>query len=180
MISIDWTNEEEVMSLLKKWPKIVDEELRNALDVWSELLVGQISERTPTGSGSSPWGHLANAISAGTPYHDHEGWFFVYGTPVGHEYAEAIDQGRAPGTYPPRDAIREWIVSKAYVFGTLEEDDLEFLAMRIQHNIAMYGFKNHPEGWQMFKEGLEAAEPMLEPVLKQARRNIEVRASLGF
>ena len=66
------------------------------------------------------------------------------------------------------------------MFGTLEEDDLEFLAMRIQHNIAMYGFKNHPEGWQMFKEGLEAAEPMLEPVLKQARRNIEVRASLGF
>jgi len=173
---IEWTNRDAVLTAMSRWPRIFAEESQFALSAYAEVIVAEIIERTPVGHGGGPWGHLANSIQAGDPYKTGRGWEIEYGTPA--EYAEPIEYGRRPGSMPPVAAIAEWVLSKPS-FGVSDEKEALRIAYPIARAIARRGYKDHPDGWKMFEEGLKAAEPRLEMILNRMRTNIDRRTSLG-
>lgn len=79
---------------------------------------------------------------------------------------------------PPVDAIYEWVRLKP-AFSGLSDSKQKSVAFAIARAIAKRGFAGHPEGWQMFKKGLEAARPKLDAILEQMAVNIDRRTSLG-
>lgn len=173
---IEWTNKASVLAAMKQWPAIFADEARTALSVYAELIVAQVIERTPVGTGAGPWGHLSNSIMAGEPVSGIHGWEVEYGTPC--HYAEVIEMGRRPGTMPPVEEIYEWVRLKPG-FSGLSDKQKWSAAFAIAKAIQKRGFKDHPEGWQMFKKGLAAAEPQLDGVLRQMALNFERRTQIG-
>ena len=180
---IEWENIESVLAAIREWPQIFDEEILLTLRLIGELLRSATVIGTPTGTGASPWGHLANAIGVNEPYVRSGGWIIEYGLPAGHGYGAVIEYGRTPGSrQPPLEAITAWIWGKRHVFPEVEsEEDAQKLAYPIARHIAKYGFSTASDGpgkgWSMFEKAQKESMETIDRVLDDMRDRISRRCS---
>ena len=92
---------------------------------------------------------------------------------IGEEYSQQLESGRAPGRYPPIEAIKQWIIDKGVFTQVLQNIKLSSLAFLIARKIAN-------EGWK--RQGKGGIELISEVVTEERIQNIidEVGAVKAF
>jgi len=166
---------------LKQCPDIFAEEYQDHLQLIAELVVSEAVEVTPSGTGSGPWGHLANSIQAGSPVPAATGWQVPVGTPA--EYATVIEDGRKPGgSMPPISAIHDWVWQRRFLFDDVEtEEDALHVAFAVAKNIARRGFKTAADGegkgWAMFDKAIAAVTPAVDGIASSMKERISQRCT---
>ncbi len=170
---IDWTNKQEVLIGLDRWPDIFADGFRSILSALGELAASKAAELAPVGAGSSPTGHLSNSIQSGEPYPYRTGWAVDFGTPA--VYGAVIEYGRRPGSrMPPIQAIADWVWQTRHRFPEVQdEDDARRIAYPIAKAIAKKGFANAPDGpgkgWGMRRRGGEYAISKSDIIIEQGK-----------
>jgi len=109
-------------------------------------LEAAIKERTPVNTGLLR-GSIASVMYGRPPFI--EG---VVGTPI--SYGAPVEYGRAAGKMPPVDAIEYWVRRK----GIAPEGQEHRVAFLIARAIGRRG----TQGAYMFRDGFEAARPLIE------------------
>ena len=179
-----WTNQASVLAALESFPDIFEDELKHALEVAADILVGAVREAAPSSSGT-----LASLINHQGVDRTTMGYNVKIGDPT--EYGEAIEYGRHPGSKMPPvfaltgnfEQLDQWVWSHRQYFDDVEtEEDASEIAYLIALKIARNGFASAPDGpgkgWGMYSK---AADPngdavrQVMQVLAAARRNIEAR-----
>lgn len=166
---------------LKRCPGIFAEEYQDLLQLIAELVVSEAVEVTPSGTGSGPWGHLANSIQAGSPVTTVKGWEITIGTPA--EYATVIEEGRKPGgPMPPISAIHDWVWQRRFLFDDIAtEEDALHVAFAVAKNIAKNGFKTAADGegkgWGMMDKAIAAVTPSVAGLTRAAKDRISTRCT---
>lgn len=129
------------------------------------VLKQEIVVRTPAN-----FGHLRGSI-----------YTEINGTPANLEgmaatgilYGWPVERGRAPGKWPPRDAIELWVVRKGLAeANTPEARSIAFLVARA---IGQRGTK----GAAMFYKGLEAATPAIDRIWSELLDSIVEQLAVG-
>ena len=168
---------ETALAGLRRFPDIFADEYQAHLQLMAEIMVSEMVELMPTGTGDSQWGHLANSFQAGDPVPGANGWSVAIGTPA--EYASVIDEGRKPGgKMPPVSEIANWVWHRRYLFDDIKtEKDAARLAFAIARKIAERGFKDRPDGWQFVEKGQAQAMPQVEGIARDMKATISRRCT---
>lgn len=136
------------------------------------VLKQEIVARTPVN-----FGHLRGSIYTeinGTPANMEGSVANLHGTTLPAVlYGWPVERGRAPGKWPPRDAIELWVVRKGLArAGTREASSIAFLIARA---IGQRGTK----GAAMFYKGLEAATPAIDRIWANLLDSIVEQLAVG-
>jgi hypothetical protein len=65
---------------------------------------------------------------------------------MGENYSEQLEHGRAPGRFPPIQAIKQWIIDKGIFTQVLQNISVSSLAFLIARKIAQEGWKRQGQG----------------------------------
>lgn len=179
-----WVDAKTALAALDRFPDIFTDEYQDALQLIAEMVVGEAVDVTPSGTGSGPWGHLANSIQAGAPVPAAKGWQVPVGTPA--EYATVIEDGRKPGgPMPPISAIHDWVWQRRFLFEDIEtEEDALHVAFAVAKNIAKNGFKTAADGpgkgWGMFDKAMAAVAPAVDGIAREMKERISQRCTVAL
>jgi len=83
-----------------------------------------------------------------------------------------LDQGRSPGTFPPVDKIKEWMVNKLGLDAYGEDSGIAFLIGRKMKNEGSEIFKDKSKGIQLDT----LVDEMLNELLKELPDTVAVEA----
>jgi hypothetical protein len=180
-LTINWQNESSVLRAFAAYPGIFDAEIRHALELCANLLVGAVREKTPSSDGT-----LASLIDYSPVQRTATGYQVDIGDPT--EYGEAIEYGRKPGSRMPPvfaltnnfEQLDQWVWSHRQYFDDVEDEtDAAQVAYLIARKIASRGFASAPDGpgkgWGMYAKAAAAggaAEQQTIQVMEAARARI--------
>jgi hypothetical protein len=171
ILDIDLSGIDETKANVEGYPADLQRELGIAMEQSLQLLETAVKERTPRNTGL-----LADNINHQiiSPFPDLVG--SVGSSPI-TPYAPVIEYGRKPGTMPPVDAIKLWVVRKLGISGK----EADSAAWGIAKNIAKRGFSPSgdvgPTGAKMFREGLEVSTPHINILFDGAVARATARAN---
>lgn len=84
---------------------------------------------------SGNWGNSLKNTTSGT-----------VGTLRAAQYTEQLQDGRKPGSFPPVDQIRAWVVQKGLVSASAKQSKINSVAYLVSRKIAKEGWKRKDHG----------------------------------
>ena len=151
-LSIDLSEVEDFLEVAARSPKIIHDEAGSIMESSLSVIEEQVAARTPVNLGT-----LRASITHEKRWHGSrlKGEIFtplVYGLPV--------EKGRKAGKWPPRAAIRAWVVQKGLApSGSKEADSIAFLIARAIGTGTTSGIMKAGKGAKMMEKGFDAAVP---------------------
>lgn len=128
--------------------------------LWQSVLKleQEVVERTPVGTGGAPTGHLRGSIHSEVVSRPRI-LLGTVGTPA--EYALAVEEGTRPH-FPPPSALVDWVHFQLGV----PMDRALTVAFLVARAISKKGTKGH----FMFRDGWDAALPLIKRYMKNAHK----------
>lgn len=97
---------------------------------------------------------------------------------LGNDYIYFLDKGRAPGTFPPVDNIRDWVRDK---LGITEEKEINQIAYLVGRKIKKEGteiFKDNSKGIELDSIIEKEMEELMNDIADQAK--VEAKTYLSI
>lgn len=168
-IKIDLSEIEQAANAFAMAATVGVDEIYKGMDKGLDILEDAIVVRTPSNQGILR-GSIATDIYG-------EGAAIVGEVFTPEKYGAAVEFGRKPGKWPPRDAIKLWVIQKQIAEDEKEADQIAFLIARAIGEGTTTGIMKGGEGSdtggaRMFEEGTAFAEPLVLQIFEDVNENI--------